>query len=52
MARHGVGVYAAKDVNDFAQWAEIVTAPRASPDPEAIETFIRRTLSEETKTKL
>jgi hypothetical protein len=51
-ARHGVGVYAAKDVNDFNQWAEIVTALRASPDPEAVDTFIRRTLSEEAKTKL
>lgn len=51
-ARHGVGVYAAKDVNDFNQWAEIVTALRASPDPEAVDTFIRRTLSEEAKTEL
>ena len=51
-ARHGVGVYAAKDVNDFSQWAEIVAASRATPDPEAIDTFIRRTLSEEAKTKL
>lgn len=51
-ARHGVGVYAARDVNDFNQWAEIVTAPRASPDPEAVDTFIRRTLSDEAKTKL
>ena len=51
-ARHGVGVYAAKDVNDFNQWAEIVTAARASPDPEAVDTFIRRTLSEAAKTKL
>jgi hypothetical protein len=51
-ARHGVGVYAAKDVNDFSQWAEVVTGLRASPDPEAVDTFIRRTLSEEAKTKL
>lgn len=51
-ARHGVGVYAAKDVNDFNQWAEIVTATRANPDPEALDTFIRRTLSEEAKTKI
>jgi hypothetical protein len=51
-ARHGIGVYAAKDVNDFNQWAEVVTAIRASPDPEAVDTFIRRTLSDEAKTKL
>jgi hypothetical protein len=51
-ARHGVGVYVARDANDFNQWAEIVTAPRASPDPEAMDTFIRRTLTEEAKTKL
>jgi hypothetical protein len=51
-ARHGIGVYAAKDVNDFNQWEEVVTAVRANPDPEAVDTFIRRTLSEEAKTKL
>jgi hypothetical protein len=51
-ARHGVGVYAAKDVSDFNQWAEVVSAIRATPDPEAVDTFIRRTLSEEAKTKL
>jgi hypothetical protein len=51
-ARHGVGVYAAKDVTDFNQWAEIVTGVGASPDPEAVDTFIRRTLSEEAKTKV
>lgn len=51
-ARHGIGVYAAKDVSDFSQWAEIVSALRASPDPEAVDTFIRRTLSDEAKTKL
>jgi len=51
-ARHGVGVYAAKDVNDFNQWAEVVTATRATPDPEAVDTFIRRTLSDAAKTKL
>ncbi|PDQ21424.1 hypothetical protein CN311_08855 [Mesorhizobium sanjuanii] len=51
-SRHGVGVYAAKDVNDFNQWAEVVTAIRANPDPEAVDTFIRRTLSDQAKTKL
>lgn len=51
-ARHGVGVYAAKQASDFNQWAEIVSATRATPDPEAIDTFIRRTLSDEAKTKL
>lgn len=35
-ARHGIGVYAAKDVSDFNQWAEVVSALRASPDPEAV----------------
>lgn len=50
--RHGVGVYAAKDVNNFNEWAEIVTASRASPDPDAVDLFIKRSLSEEAKTKL
>lgn len=50
--RHGVGVYAARDVNDFNQWAEIVPAQRGTPDPEAVDTFIRRTLSDEAKTLL
>jgi len=51
-ARHGIGVYAAREIADFNQWAEVVTATRASPDPETIDTFLRRTLSEEAKTKL
>jgi len=50
--KHGVGVYAARDINDFNQWAEVVPAQRATPDPEAVDTFIRRTLSDEAKTKL
>lgn len=51
-ARHGIGVYAAKQITDFNQWAEVVSALRASPDPEAIDTFIRRTLSDAAKTKI
>lgn len=42
----------AKDIKDFNQWAEIVPARRGTPDPEAVDTFIRRTLSDEAKTKL
>ena len=51
-SRHGVGVYAAKDINNFDEWAEIVPGARSSPDPEALDTFIKRTLSDEGKTKL
>ena len=51
-ARHGVGVYAARDINDFNQWKEIVPAQRGTPDPEAVDKFIRRTLSDDAKTKL
>jgi hypothetical protein len=51
-ARHGVGVFAAPDINDFDKWVEIVPAQRASPDPEAVDTFIRRTLSDTAKSTI
>jgi hypothetical protein len=51
-AKHGIGVFAAKDVEDFNQWAEIVSARRSNPDPEAVDTFIKRTLSETAKTQI
>lgn len=50
--RHGIGVFAAKDINDFDSWAEIAAAQRGTPDPENLETFIKRTLSEDAKSKL
>jgi hypothetical protein len=50
--RHGVGVLAAKDINDFGTWEEVASAQRASPDPDALETFIKRTLSDDAKSKL
>ncbi len=51
-AKHGVGVYVAKDINDFNQRAELVPARRGTPDPESVDTFIKRTLSDDAKTKL
>ena len=51
-AKHGVGVYVAKDANDFDQWAEVVPAQRANSDPEVVDKFIKRTLSEESRTKI
>ncbi|WP_298160396.1 hypothetical protein [Brevundimonas sp.] len=51
-AKHGIGVYSARDIADFDQWAEVVPAQLANPDPEVVDTFLRRTLSDEGKTKL
>lgn len=50
--RHGIGVFAAKDINDFDAWAEIVPALRVFPDPEDMETFIKRSMSDEAKAKI
>lgn len=50
--RHGVGVLAAKNINDFNEWAEIVPAKRNNPDPDEMETFIKRSLNDETKSKI
>ena len=50
--RHGIGVFAAKDIEDFDGWAEIVPAKRAFPDPDDMETFIKRSLSDEAKSKI
>jgi hypothetical protein len=51
-ARHGVGVLVAHDIADFDTWEEVTGAVRGNPDPDALETFIKRTLSEEGKSKL
>ena len=51
-ARHGVGVIAAKDIRDFNEWAEVVPAKRASPDPDDVETFIKRSLNDDTKARI
>ncbi len=51
-ARHGIGVYIAQNIADFNSWEEMVTAPRVSPDPDTLELFIKRTLSETAKTRL
>lgn len=50
--RHGIGVFAAKDINDFKSWEEVTSAPRATPDPDTLDTFLKRSLSEEAKTLL
>lgn len=50
--RHGIGVFAAKDINDFKSWEEITSAPRSSPDPDTLDTFLKRTLSDEAKSLL
>jgi hypothetical protein len=49
-ARHGVGVIAASDINDLnGCWDERVTAVRSSSDPEALDRFIKSTLTDDTK---
>lgn len=50
--RYGIGVFAAKDIGDFNEWAEVVPAERASPDPDQVETFIKRSLSDEARSKI
>ncbi|MFT4015028.1 MAG: hypothetical protein QM682_16895 [Paracoccus sp. (in: a-proteobacteria)] len=50
--RHGIGVYAAKDIDDFETWEEVSGATRGHPDPDNLETFIKRTLSDAAKSKL
>lgn len=50
--KHGIGVFAAKDISDFNEWAELVPAMRSTPDPDDMETFIKRSLSEEAKSKI
>ncbi|MDQ7261984.1 hypothetical protein NM680_09265 [Paracoccus sp. PS-1] len=50
--RHGVGVYAAKDINDFDTWDERASATRGHPDPDNLERFIKMTLSDSAKSKL
>lgn len=51
-SKHGVGVIAAREADNFDQWAEIVPAQRATPDPESMDTFIKRTLSDGGKSKM
>ncbi len=50
--RHGVGVIIAGNIDDYGDWEEIVPAQRALSDPEAVNTFIGRSLSEEAKRKI
>lgn len=50
--RHGIGVLAAKEIDDFETWNEISAAARGNPDPDNLETFIKRTLSDEAKSRL
>jgi hypothetical protein len=50
--RHGIGVIAAHTIDDFDSWEERVSAPRSLADPEAMNTFIGRSLSEEGKRKI
>lgn len=51
-ARHGVGVFAARDIEDLNSWDEITAATRATPDPDNLERFIKSTLSDGAKSKL
>jgi hypothetical protein len=51
-ARHGVGVFAAREIDDFETWDEHVSATRSNADPEYLDTFIKRTLSEDTKSRI
>lgn len=51
-SRHGIGVIAAVDIEDIDGWEELVPAQRANSDPEAVNTFIGRSLSEEAKRKI
>jgi len=49
-ARHGVGVIVAADISSFSEgWDERVSASRSASDPEALDRFIRLTLTEETR---
>jgi hypothetical protein len=51
-SRHGVGVLAAHTIDDFDTWEEVVSAQRAVSDPEAVNTFIGRSLSDDAKKKI
>lgn len=51
-SRHGVGVIVANDVNDFESWETVVPAQRSFSDPEAMNTFIGRSLSKITQKKI
>jgi hypothetical protein len=52
-ARHGVGVIVASDIDDLnGCWDERVSATRSGSDPEALDRFIKSTLSEETKSQI
>lgn len=51
-ARHGVGVFAAQDISDFNTWEVITSATRAVADPENLENFIKKTLTDEARIKL
>lgn len=50
--RHGIGMVAVHQLNDINTWEELVPAQLANSDPEAINTFISRSLSEDAKRKL
>ena len=50
--KHGIGVIAAKNIFNFNEWADIVPAIRSTPDPDDMETFIKRSLSDEAKSKI
>lgn len=50
--RHGVGVIVANKINDFNSWEELVPAQRAFFDPESVNTFIGRSLSDSAKRKI
>jgi hypothetical protein len=50
--RHGIGVIAAAEVDNIDSWEELVPATRALADPELVNTFIGRSLSDKAQRKI
>lgn len=50
--KYGIGVIAANDPDNEDTWEEVVPASRIVPDPEEMDLFIKRTLSQDTKSKI
>lgn len=49
---HGIGVVTAEDPADYETWDEREVAARVEPDPEQLDAFIGRQLSDRAKTQL
>jgi hypothetical protein len=50
--RYGIGVIAAKRIEDINDWEERVIAQRGDPDPESVDKFIKISLSEKAKSRI